>query len=85
MVKTVNSIEEVRWMEFIATDPGEKQLEDTIRNHPKAVYAFIHVLDVADRSNRVNLLLELLEDFAKAEKERIKLDYLWRKPEKEEG
>jgi len=79
-----NSIMEAQWVEFISTDPSEKKLEDTILRHPKAVYAFIHVLDVADRSNRVNLLLELLESFARAEKERIQLDYLWRMSKNEE-
>lgn len=72
-------------MEFIATEPSEKHLETTIKNHPKAVYAFIHVLDVAEQSNRVNMLLELLDNFMTDEKQRIKLDYLWRKPEGKES
>lgn len=68
-------------MEFVSTDPNEKFLEDAILKHKGVVYAFLHVLEVADRSKRVNLLLELLDNFIKAENERIKLDQLWRKSE----
>lgn len=68
-------------MEFITTDPNENYLENAILKHKGVVYAFLHVLEVADRSKRVNLLLELLDNFMKAENERIKLDQLWRKTE----
>ena len=71
-------------MEFISTDPSERYLEDVIKENKDVVYAFLKVLEVAARSNRVSMLLEDLNTFITAENERVKLDNLWNKNSKME-